>query len=335
MAEALKRNPGSRQFQQFLAGVRDDLGQEAWKRREFTTALAYWESALQADPSDAAARENLGIARDFLNQQRQQGAAVANAQQAITQLVQTVQNKGSSGGLGLGDFDGGTSSSASRSGSNQAGSATVVDARKVSSGLPKAVDDVIAATYRNTSLAVSDRARKGFQAIAARDWKVARAWFQDALNRDPGNADLKRMVDLAESTEKFYQDAANQNAALLAQPIGSPELAAAIQANAKGDAAEAIRQLERTKVVYPESVARVDAMIERIRLNEANVAGMADYQRKQADFVVTLEQDSLNFLLMGNYREADRLSRDAAFFAMFVDRQELEAANARVWAPQH
>jgi hypothetical protein len=33
-----------------------------------------------------------------------------------------------------------------------------------------------------------------------RDWKVAKAWFEEALNRDPGNADLKRLVALADST---------------------------------------------------------------------------------------------------------------------------------------
>ena len=27
-----------------------------------------------------------------------------------------------------------------------------------------------------------------------RDWKVAKAWFEDALNRDPNNAGLKRLV---------------------------------------------------------------------------------------------------------------------------------------------
>ncbi len=41
---------------------------------------------------------------------------------------------------------------------------------------------------------VSDRVRKGFQAVTTRDWKVARAWFQDALNLDPQNANLKSLI---------------------------------------------------------------------------------------------------------------------------------------------
>ena len=35
-----------------------------------------------------------------------------------------------------------------------------------------------------------------------RDWKVAKAWFQDALNRDPNNAGLKRLVALSDSSQQ-------------------------------------------------------------------------------------------------------------------------------------
>jgi tetratricopeptide (TPR) repeat protein len=328
LAAALKLRPSYQPFRHALAVVRNDLGREAWKRGEFAAALDFFERALQADPTDDSARENAGIARNYLQEVGRQKAAVAAAQQNIVQLADAIQRTTPAGGLNLDDL-----APTGRIPAEPGNNPMVVNASNVPSGLPKAVDDVIAATYRNTPAAVSDRARKGFQAIAARDWKVARAWFQDALNRDPGNAELKRMVDLADSTEKFHQNAADQNAALLAQPQGSPELAAAIQAKAKGDAVEAIRQLERTKVVYPESAARVDRMITEIRRQQAGAAVMADYQREQADFVVQLEQDSLNFLLLGNLREADRLSRDAAFFAAFVDAKELEAANARLWGP--
>ncbi len=73
----------------------------------------------------------------------------------------------------------------------------VVDARNVPSGLPKAVDNAIAAAYLGAPVGVTDRVRKGFQAVMNQDWEVAKAWFQDALNRDPNNAGLKRLVDLA------------------------------------------------------------------------------------------------------------------------------------------
>jgi|GEM_PF-3074436 len=75
------------------------------------------------------------------------------------------------------------------------GNATVaVDARDVPSGLPKSVEESIPATP------AGDRVRKGFQAIADHDWTVAKAWFEDALNHEPGDPGLQRLVDLAQFT---------------------------------------------------------------------------------------------------------------------------------------
>lgn len=48
--------------------------------------------------------------------------------------------------------------------------------------------------FLNAPPGVSDRVRKGFQAVTAKDWKVARAWFQDALNLDPQNPNLKSLI---------------------------------------------------------------------------------------------------------------------------------------------
>jgi hypothetical protein len=76
----------------------------------------------------------------------------------------------------------------------------VVDARNVPSGLPKFVDEAIASGYSGAPPGVGDRVRKGFQAVSAHDWKVARAWFQDALDHDPANAGLKRLAELADFT---------------------------------------------------------------------------------------------------------------------------------------
>ncbi len=75
---------------------------------------------------------------------------------------------------------------------------SVVDARNVPSGLPKGVENAINGAYANAPPGVSERVRKGFQAVMDRDWPVAKAWFQDALNRDPGNANLKRLVALVD-----------------------------------------------------------------------------------------------------------------------------------------
>lgn len=82
---------------------------------------------------------------------------------------------------------------------------SVVDARNVPSGLPKGLDNAIASAYSSAPPGVSERVRKGFQAVMVRDWKVAKAWFQDALNRDPSNVGLKRLVALTDSPQQPNQ----------------------------------------------------------------------------------------------------------------------------------
>lgn len=74
------------------------------------------------------------------------------------------------------------------------GNTLAVDAHEVPSGLPKSVEESIPPTP------AGDRVRKGFQAIADHDWVVAKAWFEDALNREPGDPGLQRLVDLAQFT---------------------------------------------------------------------------------------------------------------------------------------
>jgi tetratricopeptide (TPR) repeat protein len=72
----------------------------------------------------------------------------------------------------------------------------VVDTRAVPAGLPASVIASIPATP------AGDRVRKGFQAIADHDWAVAQAWFEDALNHEPGDPGLQRLVDLATFTRQ-------------------------------------------------------------------------------------------------------------------------------------
>lgn len=86
---------------------------------------------------------------------------------------------------------------------------SVVDARNVPSGLDKATENAIAKAYPNAPPGVSDRVRKGFQAVMERDWKVAKAWFEDALNRDPGNPGLQRLVALADYSQQHVQRSIN------------------------------------------------------------------------------------------------------------------------------
>lgn len=86
--------------------------------------------------------------------------------------------------------------------STPSGQPMVVDARNVPSGLSKGVDKAIASVYSSAPSGVDDRVRKGFQAVMQRDWKVAKVWFEDALNRDPNNASLKRLVALSDSPQQ-------------------------------------------------------------------------------------------------------------------------------------
>lgn len=90
--------------------------------------------------------------------------------------------------------------------------ASVVDARNVPSGLPKGLDNAIASAYSDAPSGVSDRVRKGFQAVMSKDWKVAKAWFQDALNRDPTNAGLKRLVALTDGPQQANKQPATVDA---------------------------------------------------------------------------------------------------------------------------
>jgi hypothetical protein len=83
---------------------------------------------------------------------------------------------------------------------NQEVDSSIVDARQVPSGLPHALDSAIAGAYSDAPPGVSDRVRKGFQAVMQQDWTVAKAWFQDALNHDPGNLGLQRLVVFTEYT---------------------------------------------------------------------------------------------------------------------------------------
>ncbi|GAB1234604.1 hypothetical protein [Ferrigenium sp. UT5] len=86
---------------------------------------------------------------------------------------------------------------------------SVVDARNVPSGMDKATENAIAKAYPNAPPGVSDLVRKGFQAVMERDWKVAKAWFEDALNRDPGNPGLQRLVALADYSQQHVQRSIN------------------------------------------------------------------------------------------------------------------------------
>jgi hypothetical protein len=139
-----------------------------------------------------------------------QGSQLKSAPGADTSVV---DNRTEPAGLGgKSDFKGAFAKPAP---TMPSGDPMVVDARNVPSGLPKALDSAIATAYASAPPGVSDRVRKGFQAVMDRDWKVAKAWFEDALNRDPNNAGLKRLVALTDSSQQPASvDARNEPAGL-------------------------------------------------------------------------------------------------------------------------
>jgi len=154
----------------------------------------------------------------------------------------------------------------------------VVDAPNVPSGLPKSVDDAIAAAYSSAPPGVSDRVRKGFQAVMTRDWNVAKAWFQDALNRDPDNAGLKSLVALTDSLQQPGKQPATVDARNEPAGLGG-------RSDVKGASA-------------PPSKTKPATAVDRA-LSEK------------------MFEDGLQFLTIGDYEHAEQMFREADFYRMF------------------
>ena len=145
------------------------------------------ERAVQLDPSDATIAANLRDVRNAISMKKSRAQAMTvSVDAAITSLATALRN-----GQGL-DF---TKTWVMPSSNLQFGSSSIVDARAVASGLPAGTDRAIADLYGKAPAGVSDRVRKGFQAVMVRDWNVARAWFEDALLRDPSNPGLKKLIE--------------------------------------------------------------------------------------------------------------------------------------------
>lgn len=74
----------------------------------------------------------------------------------------------------------------------------VINDGGVYAGGPKPLAELNATIPEIANSPQAERARKGLVAASNHDWKVALAWYQDALNHDPGNKALTRAVDLAQ-----------------------------------------------------------------------------------------------------------------------------------------
>ena len=219
-----------------------NLGVLAYKRGDIEQALRHFELAKQYMPDVpylkghiadnlanlTTARNDIAAKQQAKLVEQQDKAAAKNMQQSIQNFAQTLNTPPSSGGL---DFDGRNAGSPSSAGGDgggldfaafvpatrqtasasavPSGDPRVVDARNVPSGLSKPVENAIAGAYANAPAGVSDRVRKGFQAVADGDWKVAKAWFEEALARDPNNANLKSLVAAASPKPDRSRQAAN------------------------------------------------------------------------------------------------------------------------------
>lgn len=216
----------------------NNLGVQAYNQGNWATAIAYFNQALQKFPNEPIYQKNLANAqanlanqqakeraeREAMERQRQNKIAADNMQQSIQNFAQTLNAAPVSGGL---DFDGRTSGTVPAGNSGgldftatvappgksaatlSFGDSMVVDAGNLPSGLDQATENAIAKAYANAPPVVSERVRKGFQAVMERDWKMAKAWFEDALNRDPGNPGLQRLVVLSDDSQQHVQGSIN------------------------------------------------------------------------------------------------------------------------------
>lgn len=189
----------------------------AHRRSDPRAALELYRKALKIDPE---ALNELGLKQvKDLDVRVSAANAVQRTLNSITQAMTAVR---ASGGL---DFDATiVTANQPQSGCALSGNTQVVNACNIASGLSQGVDDAIAGVYGNAPPGVSDRVRKGFQAVMERDWKVAKAWFEDALNRDPGNANLKRLILLTDRPPPRSPAAASSSAAPRVLPASALQL---------------------------------------------------------------------------------------------------------------
>lgn len=175
-----------------------DEALDYFDRKDWDNAIRSFEEALDRDPDDPDLNDWLKRAKAEKTKARMPAIALPS-RPAPNNDSKVVDTRNEPAGLD------GKSKSKGKPVTPKpvpSGDPMVVDARNVPSGLPKGLDNAIANAYLSAPPGVSDRVRKGFQAVMVRDWKVAKAWFQDALNRDPTNAGLKRLVALSDSPKQ-------------------------------------------------------------------------------------------------------------------------------------
>ena len=235
--QSLAIEPNDAVVQKNLANALNHDGVDAYNKGDYSRALDYFSQALASDPVGdpdrhfitediAAAEGRLAEAQRIQDQRRQEKITATTVTHSIQDLTRSLDAAAADGGM---DFDSpgrGKRSEVAGAAATKVrpslGDTMIVDARNVPSGLPKFVDNAIASTYADAPPGVSDRVRKGFQAVTTHDWKLAMAWFQDALNHDPDSANLKRLVALADYTER-HRRTSPPGAAPSRFPVQQPE----------------------------------------------------------------------------------------------------------------
>ena len=178
------------------AHIANERGNNFFDNQDWANAVVAYQEAANKNPGSKVIQKNLAMAQEELlkeqqyqqwqqqkNQQRNEWnkIAVSKMQQAVQNFTQTINNVPITGDLQFGDPN----------------VAVVIN---LPSTLPKAIEDAMAGVYKNAPAGVSERVRKGFQAVMTKDWKVARVWFQEALNIDPDNEGLKKFIVLCDYT---------------------------------------------------------------------------------------------------------------------------------------
>ena len=189
---------------------------------------------------------------------------------------------------------------------------SVVDAR-----VPLVGTNLIVQVPELNNSPAADRISKGFQAVIAHDWPVALTWWQDALNRDPNNAALKRSVDLAQ----WMVDKRKATASGPVTPLG-----AAIYSASHGDKAGAIRQFELVKAENPAIAPHVDTMINELRQQQTQDAASAalmraEFKNSNQIIVDKIFETGMNRLSIGDEKGAQAAFNDAEDFGKYYSVQ--------------
>lgn len=181
----------------------------------------------------------------------------------------------------------------------------------------------------------ADRIRKGFQALMTlpRDWPVALAWWQEALQRDPNNAALIRSVDLAQWMVDSRKRAASRQSTSTSYPV--------IDALMRGDATEVTKLIEQAKIrnaIQDAEAERMTNIINKQVQQRAAAPALPKLSPKSASMVQMatagdralseqMFEDGLLYLNAGLYEAAEQSFQMAGFFRNF-DAGEPFSSNA-------